>query len=1039
MIKTLSELPLRRPVGTVMLLVSLIVLGGVSLTKLPLGFMPSFDEPEIDVEIEMPGGHPMEVLRQAVLPVEGAVATVSGTTDISGFVRSSSAKVEVRFDWSEDMDIKLLEVREAVEAIRDDLPDTVTSFTVEVDSEGGGAILEGRISAERDLSESWALLDRRIRRPLERIKGIARVNLYGVEPPEVKIDLDLDALRALGLTVAEVVDALRRGNLDLDAGVLRSHDRRYDVRLIGRIDSIEVLRELPIGQGRKLAEVAEVTRREPRLDYGRHLDRRFAIGIDVYKEPSANTVEVVAQLKQRIAEIEQDPELSGIKLLVWEDAAEQILNSLGTLRSAGIQGGLLAILILLLFLRSFRNTLIVATAIPFSLLATCGAMLALGLELNVLTMMGLMLGIGLLVDNAVVVMENIHRHQDGGAAAMEAARLGVREVFLAVVASTMTTVIVWIWLFLFERSELTILMGEVATVICLTVACSLLISVTFIPMAAARLSRRKLSQDDLLTRRILPAYRRMLGWTLRHRLLTAGILLVLWGSSKYPLDRIEKSGEPSEQESFVTVRYDVHDPSTKEVLEGYVDQVEAWIDERREHLGYESLYSWFSENQGTMTRLYLPPEKRTKAEVAALKEKLQGKLPDIAGVTLRVGQRDWWRRRGGRGDGRSIGVSLHGEDPDYLQELSAQAERLLSDIPGALEVQGVGDDARRELRVAVDPERSRTLGFAPEDVGRNLSFVLRGQRLRRFPTADGELETRLGVPEESLPGSEALGSLELEREDGESVPVSSLARLESANTPPRINRSDRAITQWVRVKFDPSVTTPEGQQLVADRLSMLPFPEGYGFSFGRWGRDREEALDTMFLGLGLSIMLVLLLMASLFESFFQPAAVGVTLILAQCGAAWSLWGFGHELDPVAAIGLIMLVGIVVNNGIVMVLHVNDLRAGGLDRREALLTGCSDRFRPVLMTAITTIVGLVPLALSASTVAGIYLDGLGVAVMGGLISSTLFTLVGLPVWYSGVEDVAALLRSLLPKGRGLKMPETRVLSIEPKAVSEATRA
>ncbi len=487
----LTDIPLDRPVATLMLLLSLTVLGTVAVFLLPLDFMPVVNEPEIDIEIPFPGAHPLEALREVIEPIEEEIATIPDVKRIQANTQSGSARMEVMFDWGVDVDIKKMEVREAVDRARPLLPETIGHISIRGDTDGGSAqVLAGRISAERNLSESWDLLDRRIGRPLERIKGVARVDLYGVEQQQVRVDLDLDALRRHGIDAGQVLDAINAANQDVDAGVIRGDVVRYEVRTLTRFQSARRDRR-PAGRRRTASassDVAVVEMREPRLDYGRHLDRSFAVGIDVYKEPSANTIEVVDKALERIEEIKKDPQLEGINLLIWENQGEAIRNSLSGLRNAGIYGGLMAVVVLHFFLRRFRTTLIVATAIPFSLLVTCGAMYALGAQFNVLTLLGLMLGVGMLVDNAVVVIENIHRYEGMGEPAPVAARLGSRQVALAVVASTATSIFVWSWLFVSERNTMVIMMGEVALTICLAVACSLLISLTFIPLAAARFS-----------------------------------------------------------------------------------------------------------------------------------------------------------------------------------------------------------------------------------------------------------------------------------------------------------------------------------------------------------------------------------------------------------------------------------------------------------------------------------------------------------------------------------------------------------------------
>jgi len=1014
----ISDLALDRPVATIMLLVSLTVLGAVAIFELPLGFMPLIEEPEIDIEIPFPGSHPLETLRQAIVPVEEEIAAIPDVRNIFSRANSGSAFIEVRFDWDADVDIKKMEVREAVERARSQLPPGIGHIRVEGDLGGMEAtsVLQGRISAERDLSESWDLLDRRIRRPLERIKGVANVSLYGVEAQQVRIDLDLDALKAHGIRPAELFARINAANQDLDLGALRGDVVRYDTRAAFRFRDVDAIADLTLDRGGlRVRDVARVSLEEPRLDYGRHLDRRFAIGIDVSKEPTANTVETVDRLMARIEEIKRDPELKGIELLVWVNQAEEIRLSLSGLRNSGIFGGLLAAGVLYLFLRRLSTTLVVSAAIPFSLIVTCGAMYLVGSEFNVLTLLGLMFGVGMLVDNAVVVIENIHRLEGLGVPPREAARRGAREVALAVIASTATTIIVWSWLFVSPRSEMTIMMGAVALTICLAVACSLLISLTFIPLAAARFVPSREVKPGFLLERVVPAYRAVMRWTLRHRFATLVAMLLLGASAAIPITLLEKSGEPKMQQRAVAIRYEVHDPASKEVMEGYVDQVEAWLEERHEALGYSNVYSWYSEQGGAVTQVYLPRERATPDAIKELRGQLEGKLPEIAGVKLEIGDRHWWRRRGA--DRRMVSVALHGDDPEYLERLAADVEERLRGIPGSTEVFGPSVQGQREVRIVVDPEKALALDVTPRAVADAVGFTYRGQRMRRFPRANGEVEMMLGLPEDARPGLVSLPDLPVATNGGSTVPLGSVAEVTLARTTPTIVRENRQTTQWVSVQLDEeAVTTEKGKELVAERMKGFALPTGYSWDWGEWGRNREDALATMTTGILISLLVVILLMAALFESFVQPLAIVITLPLAFFGAFWSLWIFGYELDVVGYMGVIILIGVVVNNGIVLVDHVNQLRRGGMSRFDALVSGCGDRLRPVLMTAITTIFGLLPLALSAFTVAGAYVDSMAVAVLGGLATSTFFTLVALPVWYSTIEDVAAVVARLFPRRR-----------------------
>ncbi|MDX1631691.1 MAG: efflux RND transporter permease subunit [Thermoanaerobaculia bacterium] len=1012
-----TDLPLDRPVATLMFLISLMVLGTVAIFQLPLGFMPTVEPPIVMVNVSYPGSHPLENLRQIVEPLEEEIATVSDIESLRARAESGQAWVRAEFGWEVDVDLKKLEVREAVERAVPRLPDDLGRITYRTFQSGpaDGAILEGRISAERDLSESWELLDRRIKRPLERISGVGSVELGGVEPQEVRIEIDPEAMKRHDVQPRTLVQTLQGANLDLDLGSVEGDVLTYGIRSLGRFESTEEIAELPLpGREIQVGDVATVAVREAEITYGRHLNRKFAISLEVFKEPSANTVATVDRLLGRIDQIQEDPELQGIQLLVWNNAGEEIKSSLAGLRNAGIFGGFLAIGVLYLFLRRMRTTLVVGVAIPFSLLVTCGVMFLMGSQFNVLTMLGLMLGVGMLVDNAVVVIENIHRLEQEGMEPEDAARLGSRQVSLAVLAATATTVFVWSWLFLADPGPMTIYLGAVALTICSAVICSLIVSLTFIPLAAARFVPSRPVEPGFLLRWLVPKYREFLAWTLRHRFVTLIVLLALASSAALPIAKIEKSGEPKERKVYAEINLNAQDPTTKEKMEGHVETLEEWLWPRREELGIENLYSYYNERGWGVIRAYVPREEATEEKIAELEREFQEDLPVIPGLELNVGEQEWWRHGGG--DRRLVSVALHGEDPEYLLELGREVEDQLKAMedPQVIDVMGPSFQGQQEAQVVVDPEKARALGVSPRDVAEAVSLTYRGRNLSRFQTEGNELEMIVSLPEGLQPGVSSLEDLPIPRERGDTIPLGTVARVEVSRTDPRIDRENRMTTTWISVEFEKEVTTEEAKDRVSDQLATLDLPEGYFWDWGEWGRHRQEGLSTMFQGVVMSLIAVLLLMAALFESFSQPLAILITLPLAFFGAFWLLWLLGYELEIIGFMGVIILIGIVVNNGIVLVDHVNQLRWEGIERREALLKGCGERLRPVLMTAITTIFGLIPLAFSDFTVATAYIDSLAVVVIGGLATSTVFTLVGLPVWYSALEDIFGFARRMLPK-------------------------
>jgi HAE1 family hydrophobic/amphiphilic exporter-1 len=414
----LPELAIRRHVTTLMILVSLVVLGAVALARLPLAFMPEVEEPELFVILPWDNASPEQVERMVVRPVEDALGSVKGVTSMWSRCNAEGGRIRLGFDWGYDLQIARVDIWEKIDRVRRDLPDDLGDIQV---SNGWGGrdadepVLEGRLSSDLDLSESYDLLERRIVKPLERIAGVASVSLDGVNPREVRVDLSAAALERHSIDIRTVQQVLRGSNLDQSLGHMRDGDTRFTLRTVAGFQSVEEIQDLPLREdGLRLRDVATVVYEEPPLTYGRHLDGNFAVGLEVSAEANANVVEVGRQLEERIAAMDRDSELDGVNFLVWFSQSREILRTLRDLAFTGVFGAILAAVVLFFFLRRVSTTIVSVLSIPFSLIVACGFIWARGGTMNTLTLLGLIVGIGMLVDNAVVVIENIFRHQEEG-------------------------------------------------------------------------------------------------------------------------------------------------------------------------------------------------------------------------------------------------------------------------------------------------------------------------------------------------------------------------------------------------------------------------------------------------------------------------------------------------------------------------------------------------------------------------------------------------------------------------------------------------
>jgi HAE1 family hydrophobic/amphiphilic exporter-1 len=1008
---TLPELAIRRPVTAFMILVSLVVLGSVALFRLPLAFLPEMPQQELYVAVPYPGASPTQIERNVIRPLEEALGTVRGLREMRSHCSRDNGRVNLEFHFWRDIQHARVEVREKIDRVRGELPDDVRDIFISGNwdaQESDSPILEARLSSEIDLSESYDLLDRKIVRPLERIPGVASVRLDGVNPKEVRINLRLSDVEAHRVDLRTVLEALQRNNLDRSLGEVTEPGTVYTLRALGSFDTVEEIRSLPIREdGLRLSDVADVVYQEPPLEYGRHLDGKFAVGITVTKESHANTVTICDEVQRRVAAMNEDPDLQGVSFLIWMNQGGEIRNTLKDLLFTGVFGAILASLVLYVFLRRVSSTVISVVCIPFSLIVACGFIWAQGKSLNTVSLLGLIVGIGMLVDNAVVVMENIFRYQERGFGRMEAARRGASEVSTAVTAATLTSVIVFLPVIFNRPTEMSTILRELGITVCITLLASLFISQTLIPLATSRFIRPKRRRRERWLRWAEGRYVRVMKVFLRRQWLAPVVGIAVTASAVFPFLRVDKNFDTSESELFVQIRYEIAEPLNLDRKQHLVTEVERALAPHKERLSAQSVYSFWTEGWA-MTRIYLEEGKANEKEIARVRRELRELLPEIPGVKLEVqDQGPFWRRD----RGKRVALQLVGEDSETLGELAEEAKQRVGAIPGLVDPFSGAEGGGEELHVEVDRELASRYGIdfgQPADI---VSLSFRGQNLPRFRVPDGEREMRLVLDERETASLSQLENLPLWTDEGEKVPLASVAETRARPGPARIFRENRLTNVWVGARYDEG-TREDYIPLVRATMDQMSFPEGYAWTMSNWNERHEEQSREFLINLGLALLLIFAVMASLFESVTQAAVLLVSLLFAVAGAAWTLYATGTDFDQPAAVGLLLLLGIVVNNGIVMLEHVNLYRRRGMSRPRAMLQGGRERLRPILMTALTTLIGLVPIVVQKPALAGVYYYSMALVLMGGLAVSTVLTLVLLPTTVALFED------TLHAIGRGL---------------------
>ena len=999
---------LRYPVTASMAVVSVLVIGALSATRLPLAFLPEVDFPGLEISIPYPDALPAQVEEEIVRPAEEALATMSRVRRIQSWSSSNAANISIQFDWGEDIGPLRVEAREKLDRIRDRLPTDVDQIQVNSFRSSDIPVLECRVSAVRDLSRDYELLNRHVADPLRRVPGVAKVELFGVERPQVQIDLRLAALEAHHVDAGAVLARLDGANRSVAAGQLVRGRETWPLRVVNAFGSLEEIGRFPVNdRGLVLADVADIAYREPDLDYGRHLDRSRAIGLNVIKESGANTVQVVREAKGVLDRIAKDPELRGIQVLTFTDQAEQIQNSLRGLLEAGLVGAVLSTGVLFFFLRRVTATLVVSLAIPVSLLAACALLHFAGRTLNILSMMGLMLAVGMLVDNAVVVLESIERLRQAGRGRLRAALEGSREVLPAVVCATATSVIVFLPLVLGGRTEITTWIGEVGRTVMFTLACSLLLSITAIPLAMGRFLPAATSAPAGAVQWLGDRHQRVLAWTLAHRPATLGIALLVVVTAVFPFGKVDKSTFSGSKVERVNIDYQFSDNLNYRETERYVTRIEDWILARKDSLHVKSTYSYFGNNEA-FTRAYLAPGYADDEGAQLVRKLLRAGLPTLPGAKLRLGGDD-------ESQGASqLAVNLFGDPGPRLDALADEVRRRLVRVSGLTDVEVAGAHGRHEVEVVVAGDRASRYGLDGASVARAVSLFFRGRPLARYRGAEGEVEVEARLAVEDRSSLEQLERLPLAGRDGQSVPLAAIADFRKVETPASIQRQQRRSVKTVEGNTTAN-RAGEVRKAVSRELAAMSFPTGYSWSYGSGFEEESQTQKEMLINLLLALLLVYFVIASLFESLLHPFAIMLALPFAFVGIAWTCFLTHSPFNLMAQIGLLILVGVVVNNGIVLIYKVHQLRERGVERYQALLQGARDRLRPILMTTSTTVLGLLPLAIGSNHVGDVLYYPLARTVMGGLLASTVLTLVLVPCLYTLIEDGTRMIARVWRQG------------------------
>ena len=1029
-----SRLPrfsLDRRITVLMILATLVVLGTVATLSIPLELFPSgFTGPFLEIRVDLRDTPSQEMLEKVVLPLEEELSTVAGISTLNSYARTGLGICWIQFKQGTDMDVAYREARDRVERARLLMPDDVEQVFIFKHDTSGIPIYFVGLAIEPSVIDVYNLVQDEVVLPLERIDGVASVQAFGLEEKEVLIELDRERTAAAGLNIYELAQQLSGDNFTLSSGNVRHGGKKLLLRSVARYDHVEALRNRLVGESVRLKDIATVTYDLPEKKYRVRAMSRPAVAVAVMKEGDANALEIAERVDAVVVEMRENPRLQVMEVATLFDQGQVIKESLSTLMTSGRIGGVVALLVLFFFLRRFRMTLIVALSIPVSIVIALTVMYFVGESLNILTLLALMISVGLLVDNSVVVSENIFRLHRDGLSRREACIQGAGEIALAIVMATLTTIIVFLPVSLVEGQGQFFLL-RLSIPISVALLGSLLVALIFIPLSVYLTLPKNGSEKETphpvfnWLKRAYDAsfgflnrgYSAMLAVFLRRRLdLVLVLVAVFTVTAGFVMKKVEFVEAQEEERGGFEIDVTLPHNTTLEEAEEYFLTGEAIIESMAEELDLEG---WFLQHRATFGSFegwFKSPRTNDVTPREATK-RVKEALPEKAGVKLFTGEDEESEERQNQ---NLHTVVIQGEDAELLEEVAVGLEELFARVPGVLGIKKVGDDSPSEMALVLDRERIQAQDINPMVVSAVVGYALRGQKLPRFHYGGKEIPVTVRFREQDRDSLDELYDFQVPTQDGEAaVPLSSVSEPRYLSSAHRIYRHNKLTSREIPIELEEG-TEEEARETLMTLVAAIDLPEGITFAGDDGQRGLDEDLQAMLFAGIVSIIFIYLLMGFLFESFILPLSIILTIPLASLGVYWGHFVMGLNIDFLGVVGLILLVGVVVNNGIVLIDYVTRLRHRGYERREALLLAADRRFRPIMMTALTTIGGLVPLTLQGSSSIGLSYRSFGLTLIGGLTTATLLTLLVVPVFYTFFDDlrttVGAALKRALKRGR-----------------------
>lgn len=1018
----LARFSVKKPVTITMMILIVIVLGVVSLSKLQIDLLPQMELPYVMVQTSYSGAGPEEIENLITKPLEQTVATVENIEGVISYSNEGSSIILMQFAFGTDMDEVMLQLRENIDLIEGFLPEGTTAPIVAKLDPNAFPIIQMAVSSKGDLHTAQRMAEDVIAPRIERIEGTASAGVTGGMEQEVEVVLKEEALKGYNLNATYITQMLQAANINLPGGTVKKGSNELTVRTIGEFKSIDEIRNLNISLTRggtvRLKDISEVKLVDKEQSSITKMDGKEVVQISVMKQSDGNTVNVAKAVNKELEKIRK--EYPDLNIVVFFDQAEYINFAIDNLVRTAIQGSILAVIILLIFLRSFKTTLVIALSIPISIITTFVILYFTGITLNMMTIGGLALGIGMLVDNSIVVLENIYRNRSLGMDRIKASVDGTNEVSMAVTASTLTTVAVFIPI-VFTGGLAATIFKDFALSIVIALMSSLLVALTLVPMLSSKLvSVKNLESEEAQEKKHGPLvvfYKKILGWSLRHRFSTIVISIALFVISVVMIASVGAEFFPATDEGMINVNVSLPAGSEVEHVDSVLKEVQASIQKIPEvasvftQAGSSGIMSITSgSNSGSLTVILSDLKDRDRG-VKEISDEIRTIVKDVPGAEISVSESSMMMMGMSTG---AISISIKGDEIDTLKEIGDDFKTIIEKVQGTREVTTSYEDGIPQVQIVTDRGIASQYGLTTAQIGSAVKNTLSGANVTKFKVDGNELDVVLKGDNMYGKSMSLLEMLPIPTPTGSNVPLSEIADIRIEKGPITIMRENQTRVLTVSgsvIGRDIQSVSKEIEGL----LKEYEMPSGYSYTFGGETEQIQETFTDLAMVLLVAIILVYMIIAAQFESLIQPLSIMFSVPLALSGGFIGLFITGLPLNVIGIIGLIILVGIVVNNAIVLVDYINNRRSRGEERNVAIMKAGPIRIRPIMMTALTTILGLVPMSLGIGEGAELS-QSMGIVVIGGLSLSTVLTLVVVPVMYTIFDDISEFFKSKFKKNK-----------------------